>query len=100
MVGIILHEGGSPVEIGANDFHGANQGGRLPVAFAGESITVGQQSLNGKAGKLLQTVQILKVRRKALEIALLEEGTQAELDASSVAQRIMPRSVLAQRGCY
>ena len=45
--------------------------------------------------KLLQTVQILKVGSKALKIAILEEGTQAEFDASSVAQRIIPHSVLA-----
>ena len=69
VVGIVLHEGCSPFQIGANDFHGAHQGSSLPVAFAGKAVAVGHEPLDGQAGQLLEPIKVLKVGGKSLEVA-------------------------------
>ena len=69
----------------------------LPVSFSRKAVTVGHKALNGQAGKLLETVQVLKVRRESLEIPLFEEGPEAEFYPGSVSQRFMSWPTLAER---
>ena len=62
----------------------------LPVALAAEAVPVGHQPLDGQAGQLAQSAEVLEVGGEGPEAALGEERPQAGLDPGAVAQRLVP----------
>ncbi len=96
VVGVILHEGSAAGQAGAHHLHGAQQGGRLPVALGAEAVATGHQALHGDAGQLRQAVQVFESVGKGVEAAVLQKGAQAQLEAGGLAQSGALTAVLAQ----
>jgi len=60
MISVIFHERRATREAARHDFHGADERGGFPIAFASEAVAVGHQALRREAGQLHETVQIFK----------------------------------------
>ena len=97
VVGVVLHEGRPAGQPRRHDFHGADERGRLPVAFRPEAEAVGHQSLRREARKLLQAAEVLECGGEALEPALAEESSQAEFESRAVDQRLVTLAASPQR---
>ena len=97
VVGVVLHERGAAGQARAHHLGDAHEHGGLPVALGAEAVAVGHEALHGEAGQLAQRAEVLEVGREGAEVAGLEEGAQAQLDARAVAQRVPLVAVLLKR---
>src|ERR1700674_4272759 len=96
MVGVVLHKGGAPWQVGGHRFHRPNQGTGFPIALSAKAVAFRHQTLDRQPRQLLEPVQNLEVRGKALEIARLEKSAKAYLNSCAVTKRIVTRPALAQ----
>ena len=60
MICAVLHKEGTAVAVLAHSLQDGGHGCDLPVTFPAVAVTLGHQVLEGQAGQLLHTVQILK----------------------------------------
>ena len=97
-VGVVLHERGSAGLAVTDHLERAQHHRGLPVALGAEPVAIGHESLDGEAGELAETAEVLEVGGERAEPAGLEERTQSELDARSVAQRFVSVPASAQFG--
>ncbi len=98
VVRVVLHERGAAGQTGPGHLEDPQQGRGLPVALAAEAVAVGHQPLDGEAGQLAQTAEVLEVGGEGAEPAVREELPQRRLDPRLVAHAVVPLSAGAQVG--